>query len=371
MANILYFTGAGASYNAIPAIRGNKDRKSFGEYFKETIAPISKFQQSSNGRLNHIQKNINTFLQTNKYRIENVQNSVNDYTTPDTYARSLYIKYGGDFPGYWEYKSVIAFFFSLWNFQTFTAPPPTFSFIDKRYLSLLSAVLERIGNGVLKLPENIKIVTWNYDNQIERTIHAYLAPEKDYSPLQIREMLKIASPRRIYSEDTSIVKLNGSYSLFMDSQNHEFDIDPNYSKVANNKIKKSELLATIANNNIFMNCVPDLSFAWEHDFKTSVHLTRAKKIFHNAEVMVIIGYSFPPYNRSVDKALIDQFLWSTAMKKSTNGRFKSKKIYIQSPGETVKEIEQRVKGLVGTKRLELIDIELIDQVEEFYIPFEL
>jgi hypothetical protein len=86
----------------------------------------------------------------------------------------------------------------------------------------------------------------------------------------------------------------------------------------------------------------------------------AKEVLLNTSHLVIIGYSFPTFNRKMDKEII-------------NSISNLKKVTIQSLDENIDEIYYRFKSLFGTERLKEIEIELIrmkSRFEEFYIPFE-
>jgi hypothetical protein len=173
--NILYFTGAGASYHSVPLIKGCKTkegvviRKDFGEYFKEITQSVDKYKQHSNGGLSFVQTQINDFFSRHKFRIEHICETVINYGTPDTYAKSLFIKSNSNSSDYRNYKAVISLFFILWNIKK----DSSFSEVDKRYLSLLSVLISGNGSGNLLFNERVKFVTWNYDNEIERAIFKY------------------------------------------------------------------------------------------------------------------------------------------------------------------------------------------------------
>jgi hypothetical protein len=45
--------------------------------------------------------------------------------------------------------------------------------VDKRYDSFFASVLYRDGRRELKIPPNIRILTWNYDTQLEKAFYGF------------------------------------------------------------------------------------------------------------------------------------------------------------------------------------------------------
>ncbi|MFX6201679.1 hypothetical protein ABTF50_19975, partial [Acinetobacter baumannii] len=59
-------------------------------------------------------------------------------------------------------KLLLSNYFTLKQYSDFTARNSDYGSLDKRAITFLSTIC----NG-RKLPKNVKIITWNYDEQIE------------------------------------------------------------------------------------------------------------------------------------------------------------------------------------------------------------
>jgi len=94
-----------------------------------------------------------------------------------------------------------------------------------------------------------------------------------------------------------------------------------------------------------------LSFAWEKGNFELINVACAKIV--NSQALVIIGYSFPFFNREVDTAIIQVL--------SSNPRLK---IYVQDrkPMDVVQKLES---GFLGDRAIKVIPIDTIDQ---FHLP---
>ena len=103
----------------------------------------------------------------------------------------------------------MSFFFLFWNiFKKWAHKLSIYSHyenyesIDTRYLSFLSYILEKRGGAQLALSDKILILSWNYDNEIERTIQNYFIPQsdeieytsKEFDIIKLREEMKIINP---------------------------------------------------------------------------------------------------------------------------------------------------------------------------------
>ena len=80
-------------------------------------------------------------------------------------------------------------------------------------------------------------------------------------------------------------------------------------------------------------------------------------MFSDSTILVIIGYSFPFFNREVDNRLISSFVNSD----------NSLKIYIQDPSVN----EDQISFLKERFEITNIDIEAIRAVDQFFLPPQL
>ncbi|MEZ5053877.1 MAG: hypothetical protein R2807_03785 [Chitinophagales bacterium] len=107
-----------------------------------------------------------------------------------------------------------------------------------------------------------------------------------------------------------------------------------------------------------------LVFAWENDDIVSKARQNAQNLISYSDAVVVIGYSFPTFNREIDRQLFKVF------DGNCKGLSKkpSKKIYIQDTPENAPKIKERLKAIGNN----LFDVaEIYTEVDQFFIPPEL
>ncbi len=99
-----------------------------------------------------------------------------------------------------------------------------------------------------------------------------------------------------------------------------------------------------------------INFAWElqDNWFSKKAVEAAKAIISEASTLVIIGYSFPVFNRDIDKYIFEDN--------------RLEKIYIQDLAVSIEGIKSRV---IKTIDVDPEIIELETSVDQFLIPFEL
>src|SRR5690606_8893978 len=172
--NVVYWIGAGASYNALPIVDEMAlamQAQSF--YLKNTKASIIK--------------DLNTH-KVKKYTeyLEQMGIWSKAYGTIDTYARSLYLLNKPAELG--TLKLHLGMFFMLSQALPLLSPRPSLhrskiegcnppdapsyfkrDRIDTRYMGLLAVLMDR----QKVLSPNVRIVSWNYDLQIDHAVALY------------------------------------------------------------------------------------------------------------------------------------------------------------------------------------------------------
>lgn len=99
---------------------------------------------------------------------------------------------------------------------------------------------------------------------------------------------------------------------------------------------------------------PHLSFAWEQTENQAKMMEYIKQITQDSISVVVIGYSFPFFNREVDRVIIGNMP-------------NLKTIYIQDPN--AEAIEQSLRAVLPDDTR--IKIEYRKNSEQFYLPSEL
>lgn len=312
--NVIYLLGAGASaqkvYNhgngKIPAI---PLAHTFGKTIEFQIGSLisSLFYGEEDVKIK--------FKEFYKNKLNEFGKFISKYNTIDEGMRFLYLNL--DLLKLNEYKNLIDLIFYLLESVQLN--------YDSRYPQFLLTLV----NNKMQLKENIKILSWNYDNQFE---HA----EKDICGGTSGFILNY----------NNFHKINGTSSFYSKSE----------ALFTQNKHDIENVAHRI--DEIFHQRNSSIDFAWEEtpQNKTSIQtkLTKfIKKCPEDESVLVVIGYSFPYVNHEYDLQIIEGL--------------KINKIYYQNKVDYTNVLKERF--ITGSNYLE--DIVYISDCERFYLPNEL
>ena len=337
MDNITYFIGAGASYHSLPLIKTMNTRMMAFSTFLKT--------QKEVGRITH------EFTEQFITDLDQLIEIESERTSIDAYAKELFINGAlGTKIKLLRLKAILSSYlifeqlikpsdltlFSQ-NFDYSVAPPFRLQLdtdlqkqiktsIDKRYITFWAEYLSETRTA---LPDNIKILSWNYDMQFE----ASYSQVKNYSLELAQQNLQIfPSPQtKIEVSRSCILKLNGTAGLFDDYYtkkpfNH-FDLREH--KLMDNL---NFLIDPLARNYHRAFSKPLISFAWETEGVVNETRQLAKLVIEQTNILVIIGYSFPSFNRLIDKDIFANIS-------------NLKKVYYQAPQEELDELLEKLDGI--------------------------
>lgn len=253
------------------------------------------------------------------------------HATIDTFAKKLFLT--GRVEEYNKLKKLLAIYFIIE--QVINKP-------DSRYDTFLANIL----TTKLEIPDRIRILTWNYDSQFEIAFNEYkktIITPKDIGCYSIHDNEITKSP--------AIFKINGTASF------------NNWNSLANfrsnhklNKTILDKIIYAYKDNKSL------LSFAWETSKKKSDDIPTIKTAIEQikeARILVVVGYTFPFFNRVVDKSLISSMDYLN-------------KIYIQDP--RANEVMQNIDAVLPVhkkKPYEPVSIIPITNCDQFYLPPEL
>ena len=319
---ITYILGAGASANALPTIKKNSkaDIESLTIQLKHFIEQQTSAFLTRNSEWDY--RNIEA--------LKEIADKCVEFGTPDLYAK--YLLEIGDDSSYHQLKTLLSIYFS--HIQEIEQK------FDYRALSFLTTISEN-----KRIPKNIKLISWNYDSQIEIAAKR-LRPLKSNVSNKIKGFTCWPNTREGEERNSGqpfLLHLNGvagavySERDFYEPINQHHDFAPYENK---------EHL---------------LSFAWEDETTsekrifTSQRLSVACEIAKETDILVVIGYSFPFFNRKLDKEII----------KAMKGTLK--KIYFQDPYSNGSQL----RGQFDLSDMASDNIEHISQVDNYHIPFEL
>ena len=361
MGNVVYLFGAGASYGVrdkqTPRLDYSleyRDYKGVHQEIKgsapnitEGLPVVSELPERMDYVRYLIKKEIKDFAIDAKPEAsmfedleENLawlQEASRGHATVDTFAKKLWITHRDD--EYKKLKHTLSAYFMLEQLLNKT---------DKRYDAFFASIL---GEEAVDLPSNVCILSWNYDCQFELAYSEYYrhAGLNDLEN-QLHFYHKTLGNVNYHDDNKfSIIKLNGS--AFMYDLSTRDAVDP---FLIQDSMRDIARVASICQDNSNKGCA--LSFAWEQSYPWFTD--RIQKNIANADTLVVIGYSFPYFNRTMDKFLFQ----------SMPGL---KKIYLQDIDPDT--IEQSVTNLLTASHTTVnkTKIEKKYHTQQFYLPPEL
>lgn len=289
MSKITYLFGAGASAAALPVVSNFKNRLlDFINTLRkqEYRLPDDKTFDFRNwcpkrSQYGYQKKLLNDLIQV--YRgCSKYPNS-----SPDTFAKKLFLR------GEINYYEKLKLMFSLFFVYEQTLNPP-----DERYVAFFASIL----HSIHEFPPDMRILSWNYDYQFE---YAYSEFSGDLTLERNQAFLNVWSKysQNKHPKDFAIYKLNGSAMLLAETirilqDNIDFSQQIDFRFI-------TFLVKWYAIAIDFAEYFSPLAFAWEGMSSGQDFLTRVAKSVQDTDFLVVIGYSFPSFNREVDRLIIN------------------------------------------------------------------
>jgi hypothetical protein len=348
---ITYYLGAGASYFACPIWREQ------GEMMVELAR---YFLPNDDDFLNIDSTGFETDRDKMIHAIGFFGKKALEYNTLDAYARKLYLNESYDELN--NLKFSLSAFFTIWQFakngqiKSFKLAENRFTALDKRYINLLSICLEKgQASNLLKLNDNIRFVSWNYDLQLELTYKAFLKDDVtlEYFDKEFGFIPQIDKPEK----QLSVCHLNGFHGFYHSFINGHRNFIDKYKSLPIEKIVNELVDFYSACQKRQCSFDQYINYAWEKKLNGNSSLplseiarSQAKKIFSQTDTLVIIGYSFPPFNREIDRELF------------ASGESTITKVIYQDPNASVEYIAEAFDY-----RKDIIEIQK-DNLEQFVLP---
>lgn len=339
MSNIVYLFGAGASANCLPTVADMPAR----------MEQMIEFLQDEKDKLslNAEQESLfKTLLDDLKWLMQESKK----HATIDTFARKVFITKGEHSGEYKRLKDALLVYFALEQAK---------NKFDDRYDTLLATILNKDG----ALPNNIRFISWNYDIQIQLAALQYTQYHSIYNSYFRSNFLPTYEKLFHMECDTPIklLKLNGTAGIISKSEKAPYYLceDFGYLEMGKNidtilsysedlHLKKTQI------SNI-------LSYSWENAGSEEEYY-KVLRSYSDTDVLVVIGYSFPFFNRKIDRIILQSMI---------NGNLK--KIYVQDKSNA-ENIKQRIYSVIGEdsfNKKSNIHIIPISDCDNFYIPYEL
>jgi len=276
MANVTYILGAGASHPDLPiSEKLNGEIESFIVHFVKQLSKSFDSEPSlyAGGLDNYI--SIDNFMET----LEESK----DHLSVDTYAKKLTVlKQWGKLR---KLKALLTIFFI---FRQCTLSE------NKRYDSFIASIIDPYTGD---LSPNIKVLTWNYDYLFERAYSAYCFTDR-LSDIQkrlnvITDLRKAADPDKF-----CLFKLNGTCSVVNEKDEFENVFDDLTQNIDEKFYHK---LLTTYSKIVEKKQFSALNYAWEDNALVNHNKTQIEQAIRETDIVVVIGYSFPFFNREVDR----------------------------------------------------------------------
>lgn len=351
---VVYWLGAGASCQALPIVGEMPNA-----FRNQPDWVVSIYHQAQGA----------PWFNLYRERMKKYAVAAEKYGTIDTYARSLFLLKKHEELD--DLKLHLAMFFLIEQavetktFRQGNLPSNKYAKpdqIDKRYMTWLAQVLDN--DGVIS--PRVRIISWNYDLQVEHALGLYqglanLSKVHEAERFGVYPALEHSDAKPM--DNPALIHLNGiaGQAVINNATQALYD-----NLISGNPVDYLKHLFERYNGyntkeRTMLHAMSDtFNFAWEDNKISKAGIELATKSFQNARVLVIIGYSFPAFNRTIDMALVKSFIDET--KSSRSGR-----IHIQSPSITA----ENFRHLFGISSSSHPTISTDSDVTQFYLPPEL
>lgn len=333
VSKITYLLGAGASAGALPTVANLPGKLIL---FYKKISDQRNFKDlpdKSRGHIRLLQAKTWEVLQALVQNTEKWGENFSGFTekdstkipvkhaSVDTYAKRLFITNDEKLT---DLKIVLTAFFEY---------EQSVNHIDIRYDHFLASIIPDYSKI---FPDNVRVLTWNYDRQFEL---AYKPYQGDSAGLKIISKGLVKPTEGKKTPGFQIIKLNGMATC----------VDFKQHKIANSEaINAFARVAEVASDLLSNGLQSGISFAWEAD--QGEILQKAKEVIGETDILIVIGYSFPFFNRQIDREILKSVDLST--------------LYIQD--YSPQGVKERFVALYGNGNVKTVAIE----PGQFFIPNE-
>lgn len=329
---ITYLFGAGASAQVMPTIKEMRERIKFVRDFIEKNYIYEDGEELIINEHKFKKNDAKLYLLEG---LEKLYEYSSKHSTVDTYAKRLYINNNR------QQAAELNFFLALYfNIEQKIVG------VDPRYDTFFISTLNQDGYN---FPNNLKFLSWNYDLQMEAAYRNIVNQDNNFLKFNYEY-------KKFKKDEFTSIKLNGSCNFSQHS-----DLFPLNKGILSDGISSKDLDFSLGYGylqlknkaKIYDNGRIDINFAWYRDWS---FISKVAENYDQTEILVVIGYSFPFFNREVDRKII---------RSMENLR----KIYIQD--RRPKDIESRFLSILPDWKERNINIIPVEDVNEFFLPPEL
>lgn len=357
-----YLLGAGASANAIPPVKQMNLR------IWELYYLLQEFSKNNNLKIEK-KFELKTFDNYELFlnKTEKIITEITKHYSIDTYAKKLYLT---NSPDYIFIKHLINLYIlfeqisveeiqkqlninyadvvnnliiQIGSEKSNELDKYRNSNLDERYDILLASLYDK----KLKLPKELKIITYNYDNQLEIASGYYDNYKSIYSyHYYYHHQTKL-------NDEINIIKLNGFATFERVKDIGQFE----KIEYSDKKFQEEKLLNQISKlYHIFneqLKNPTNISFAWDESEYSTDSIEKAVEYISESSNIVIIGYSFPEFNRKIDESLFSKLPINA-------------KIYLQTEETSYSILQDRL--IQRANKINQQNIIKVNYIDQFFIP---
>ena len=221
---------------------------------------------------------------------------------------------------------------------------------DPRYGDFFAYMLDHDRFDNLAMPTDVRVITWNYDGQFEKSFADFF--EYIDHRRAVGRMLQVTpatgTSSDYYDDIFSIYRINGAAGIRERPDQlltHYFDA---FVQDRPDLTAAVRLTLGFFQNVTSGNDKPYLQFAWEDDGRRADVLGHLGG-FSPVDTVVVIGYSFPLFNRGIDRVVFDAL--------------QPKEVFLQVAGDDA--VKDRLVGLGVEPHI----IKVIRDQNQFHIPY--
>jgi hypothetical protein len=346
MTKVTYMLGAGASVQVLPTVK-----KIVGPYGIVVSEGLGNFFARKAVELKEEFKNqeIPPFFQNIAKTLASLETLSDQFGSVDVYAKYLFLKGQSDLLR--QVKQAIVY--------AFASEQSVIGKEDNRALSFLTTVMQ----SAHRFPENIKIITWNFDFQLEFAASYFRQEEMTESegvtvnkPPLFRYYPPLGKSYFLEPKEYSLVHMNGIAGMYKKDENSNCKslFPPGRGMFSERMLSDFEEKEE--------NSHSLLTFAWEkgsaqHDLLND-RLEIAKQMVEGTDILVVVGYSFPFFNREFDQEIFNSLRGSL------------RKIYFQDPYRSGEFLLSQF-SLHAPNHDPHLKIENVIKTDSYFVPMEL
>ena len=356
MNELTYILGAGASYQSIPIV------KTFSNRFNEFVQSISQ------SFLNDVEIAKEESKKVFQAQLEQFQLEIKSHYSFDTYFKKLY--HTSSEEKIIVAKKILNLYFLWEHFQiptgfkqntdsrgndlTTNVDVNDFtkqSQLDKRYDALIAGLIKPI-KGEINFFTKVNFISWNYDLNLFLSLKNFLSGDSTLGNY-LSEISSEGSNTWKCGKDINVVNMNGFFYSEWLKGLHTFDFR-NSNKVFKDFFSNGYDIE----KNILDADAQNINFAWDNDsnLDNEDKIVKAVNTIARSKTIIVIGYTFPLYNRLVD------------LKYFNANQLVGKKLIIQDPNAEQIEKDIIANFSIGQGYKGAVNIVLKTNCDNFFIP---